>query len=1027
MQDLTAPTIVDRSPAADATGVSTSTTVSATFDEPVRAGSATVEVRDAANALVAGNVAYDLNNTRVTFTPSAALQSSATYSVRISGGADSSGNVMAPATWSFQTAAPPPPPPDQGPAGGGPIAVVTSSTNPLSTYTVEILRAEGFNEFANVPIGSLTASTLAPYGVVVLGDVPVTDAQVTAVSDWVAAGGNLVLMKPDSRFLGLAGLTAQSGTVSDGYIAVNASTAPGAGITTDTMQFHGAANRYALSGATSVAGLYSSATASTGQPAVTWRSVGTSGGQVAVFAYDLARSIVQMRQGNPAWAGQNRDGLTPNRSNDLFFGGATADWVNLDKAQIPQADEQQRLLGNLIVVMSQDQMPMPRFWYFPDQHKAVVVATGDDHATGGTAGRFDRYNAASAAGCSVAAWQCARFTSYIWPATPLTNAQASTYDAQGFEVGLHPQNNCANYTSLSQLQGTYTNDLTAWRDKYTSLPSPRTSRYHCIVWSDWVSQPQAELSNGIRLDTNYYYYPGSWIADRPGFMTGSGMPMRFTNTDGTLLDVYQTNTEMTDESGQTYPFTPNTLLDGALGPQGYYGAFTANMHTDQATTFEDTQLLASAQARNVPLITARQLLTWLDGRNNSSFGNLSWSAGVMSFSVNVGSGAARLTGMLPTTGPGGRTLSTITRSGTGVAFTRTTVKGQEYAMFPATSGSYQATYTAPAGGLTLRAAGTTAVSQDAATLTWASSEASTSTVELGTKAGALRPQASVADRTTAHRVEVDGLDPGVTYYYRVRSSRSDGTTRTWPAPGSPPATFRTPAADNARPVISGVRTLALPDGTARVSWRTNEPASSRVDFGRAPGHLTGTRLDEDLVRRHTIVLTGLAADRVQWLRVRSADASGNTGVAKPARLRTRLPGVAVQSLADFRLGRASGDLSLRNSGFGALTLPRGGHGTYVSSVLDARQKVDWLRAVVQATLPGGSRLTLSTRSGSTPTPTGSWSRWKAAGRAAAIDGSGRYLQFRLELRAPRGTSPAVTAVGFTHTGTLPRGESEVAH
>ena len=37
---------------------------------------------------------------------------------------------------------------------------------------------------------------------------------------------------------------------------------------------------------------------------------------------------------------------------------------------------------------------------------------------------------------------------------------------------------------------------------------------------------------------------------------------------------------MTDESGQTYPFTIDTLLDRALGAEGYYGVFTANMHTD---------------------------------------------------------------------------------------------------------------------------------------------------------------------------------------------------------------------------------------------------------------------------------------------------------------------------------------------------------------------------------------------------------------------------------------------------------------
>ena len=35
------------------------------------------------------------------------------------------------------------------------------------------------------------------------------------------------------------------------------------------------------------------------------------GGQAAAFTYDLAQSIVYTRQGNPAWAGQERDGATP--------------------------------------------------------------------------------------------------------------------------------------------------------------------------------------------------------------------------------------------------------------------------------------------------------------------------------------------------------------------------------------------------------------------------------------------------------------------------------------------------------------------------------------------------------------------------------------------------------------------------------------------------------------------------------------------------------------------------------------------
>ena len=54
------------------------------------------------------------------------------------------------------------------------------------------------------------------------------------------------------------------------------------------------------------------------------RSVGANGGQAAAFTYDLARSVVYTRQGNPAWAGQERDGFAPIRSDDLFFGAAPA-------------------------------------------------------------------------------------------------------------------------------------------------------------------------------------------------------------------------------------------------------------------------------------------------------------------------------------------------------------------------------------------------------------------------------------------------------------------------------------------------------------------------------------------------------------------------------------------------------------------------------------------------------------------------------------------------------------------------------
>ena len=59
-----------------------------------------------------------------------------------------------------------------------------------------------------------------------------------------------------------------------------------------------------------------------------------------------------------------------------------------------------------------------------------------------------------------------------------------------------------------------------FRSTYPSIAAPATNRNHCIIYSDWSSVPRVELANGIRLDTNYYYWPASWVQDRPGFFTG---------------------------------------------------------------------------------------------------------------------------------------------------------------------------------------------------------------------------------------------------------------------------------------------------------------------------------------------------------------------------------------------------------------------------------------------------------------------------------------------------------------------------
>ena len=798
--DTEPPVIGSRSPVDKATEVGLDVSASAAFNEainPATISGSTVQLKDPLGTLVPAVVTYDSGQHKATLDPNESLEYGTTYTATVKGGpggiADVAGNQLAASSsWSFTTVAPPPPPPNEGP--GGPILVIASSGNSFSRYYAEILRAEGLNAFTVTEITNVSPALLANYDVAILGEEAVSAGQTTTLTNWVQAGGNLIAMRPESKLASLLGIASAGGTLANAYMKVDTGTAPGTGIVGQTIQFHGTADRYTTAGAQTIASLYSNASTSTPNPAVTLRDVGTNGGQAAAFTYDLAKSIIYTRQGNPLWDAEERDGLSPVRSNDLFYGNKAGDvqpdWVDLNKVAIPQADEQQRLLTNLIERMNVDRKPLPRFWFLPEDHKAAVVLTGDDHANNGTTGRFEHLKTLDPPGCVVAKWQCVRMTSYIYSNTPITDAKAASFVADGFEVGVHITTGCRDWDDQPDLESVYSSLLGEFANKFPSVPSPTTNRMHCIVWSDWGTQPKVELKNGIRLDTTYYYWPAAWVQNRPGMFTGSGMPMRFANPDGTLIDVYQAATQMTDESAQTYPFNANELLDKALGPEGYYGAFVANMHTDKVVLPESDAIIASAQARGVPIITARQLLTWLDGRNQSTFGSVAWSGNNLTFAITPGAGASGLRAMVPTTSAIG-SLATIKRGGTPVAITKRTIKGIEYAFFDATAGSYTASYMdeqLPE----ISNVQAQAKNDGTATVTWDTSEPTTSRVDYGTSAGSLPFNVSNPALVSAHSLQLSGLEPNVTYHYRVTSVDGETNSVTEPEPPLSPKTFVTP-------------------------------------------------------------------------------------------------------------------------------------------------------------------------------------------------------------------------------------------
>ena len=97
---------------------------------------------------------------------------------------------------------------------------------------------------------------------------------------------------------------------------------------------------------------------------------------------------------------------------------------------------------------------------------------------------------------------------------------------------------------------------------------------------------------------------------------------------------------------------------------------------------------------------------------------------------------------------------------------------------------------------------------------------------------------------------------------------------------------------------------------------------------------------------------------------------------------------------------------------GALTVdwirmsPYAASATFLSRVVDAGTVANWGALAWTAEVPPGTGLALSARRGSTPAPDATWTAFAPiAASGAAVGGSSRYLQYRVELTTG---SPAVT-------------------
>ena len=156
------------------------------------------------------------------------------------------------------------------------------------------------------------------------------------------------------------------------------------------------------------------------------------------------------------------------------------------------------------------------------------------------------------------------------------------------------------------------------------------------------------------------------------------------------------------------------------------------------------------------------------------------------------------------------------------------------------------------------------------TFAWETDEPSDSRVLYGP---GLTLTATDEDIVTSHQVTVTNLTPGTTYDFQVGSTDPGGNGPALSAAGAA-TTSSTPDTDPPVIVTGSVQT-AVSNDRITVSWETDEPGDSFVEFGTSPGALTDMEDAAETVTAHSIVLTNLNANTTYYLRALSTDLDGN--------------------------------------------------------------------------------------------------------------------------------------------------------
>src|SRR5262249_35131661 len=134
--------------------------------------------------------------------------------------------------------------------------------------------------------------------------------------------------------------------------------------------------------------------------------------------------------------------------------------------------------------------------------------------------------------------QGGHYTCYVMDEQPLPPEAGTALQARGHSFGKHIW--AGPRPSVAAMAAAVTEQIGGFRPRYGY--TPLTNRGHCLIWPGWTEMAEILAEAGVRMDANLV-----GVHCGHGYLTGSGLPVKFMDERGRLIDLYEQSTQWEDD------------------------------------------------------------------------------------------------------------------------------------------------------------------------------------------------------------------------------------------------------------------------------------------------------------------------------------------------------------------------------------------------------------------------------------------------------------------------------------------------